>query len=173
MATRRVLCPWCGEVDRPKDLLAAAKRTPTLVQRVLRGLTNAELFQRPAYNDWSLHDIIAHLADAEIAFGFRIRMILAEESPVIQPFDETAWAGNLDYDHRNLRILLNSFRTLRAANFELLQISAEADWARVGRHPDFGPLTLEAVWGHVIDHDLNHLRQLAETRSEAEPLGGA
>lgn len=168
MATMRVVCPWCGEVERPKDLWAAAAATPVRVSRALRGLTEADRSRRPLPVEWSLREIVAHLADIEVALGYRLRKLLAEESPEIQPFDEKAWAERLAYDRRDLPTLLQTFRVLRAANLDLLRQLPPAAWERVGHHPQVGPITALQTFGHILDNDLNHLRQVAWTRSVIE-----
>ncbi len=33
-----------------------------------------------------------HLADCELVFAFRLRQTLAEDAPVVQPFDQEKWA---------------------------------------------------------------------------------
>src|SRR5580704_4095026 len=48
---------------------------------------------RPAPGKWSAAEIVCHLTDCEIVFGFRLRQTLAEDGPTIQPFDQDKWAA--------------------------------------------------------------------------------
>ena len=57
-----------------------------------RPLSLAQADQAPAPGKWSIREIIAHLADCEIAFSFRLRQTLADDHPVLQPFDQDKWA---------------------------------------------------------------------------------
>jgi len=164
MSDFRVECPWCGQIERDEDTIGAPARTPRLVARALQKLTDAELAQRPEPGEWSLREIVAHLADAEVAFGFRIRVTLAEENPAIQTFDEVLWGERLWTVTRSLDVLRRQFTSLRAANLDLLRRLSPADWNRSGRHREMGELSLNQVWGHVLDHDRAHLRQMQDTR---------
>ena len=47
----------------------------------------------PAPGKWSAAEIVSHLADCEMVFGFRLRQTLAEDGPTIQPFDQEKWAA--------------------------------------------------------------------------------
>ncbi len=169
MTDGRVYCPICqAEVERPADLWAAAARTAGRLYRAIRGLTEADLAYRPRADAWSIREIILHLADTELVHGYRLRRALAEDSPELPTFDPTAWAARAAYDRREVRPAIAGFRALRLATLDLLRSVEPAAFERVGRHPRFGPLTVGQLFGHLVDHDLEHLRQLEWTRAVVE-----
>lgn len=59
-----------------KQPLAVQAATAKKLDRLIKGVSTAKLRKRPAPEKWSLSEIVAHLADAEIVGGFRIRLIL-------------------------------------------------------------------------------------------------
>lgn len=165
----RVYCPICrAEVERPADLWAAAARTAGRLYRAIRGLTGADLAHRPRPDAWSIREIILHLTDTELVHGFRLRQMLAEDSPELPAYDPPAWVAGAAYDRRDVRTAIAGFRALRLANLDLLRSVDPAALGRVGRHPRFGPLTVGQLFGHLVDHDLEHLRQLEWTRAVVE-----
>lgn len=165
----RAFCPICqAEVERPADLWAAAARTPRRLYRAVRGLTEADLAYRPRSDAWSIREIILHLADTELVHGYRFRKMLAEDAPDLLGYDPGAWAAGAAYDRRDLRATIAAFRALRLANLDLLRSAGEAAFGRAGRHPRFGPVTVGQLFGHLVDHDLDHLRQLEWTRAVVE-----
>ncbi len=167
--TVRVYCPVCqAEVERPADLWTAAARTPRRLYRAVRGLTAADLAYRPRPDAWSLREVILHLADTELVHGYRLRRALAEDSAELPAYDPAAWAVGAAYDRRDLRAAISAFRALRLANLDLLRSAGEAAFGRAGRHPRFGPLTVGQLFGHLVDHDRDHLRQLEWTRAVVE-----
>jgi hypothetical protein len=109
---------------------------------------------------WGPREIAAHLADTELFRGWRIRRILAEETPLIERFNEEAWAAALSYSERDIPTSLATFGANRRANLELLTLAGEAALARTYRHAELGRLTLRDLIWHTSDHDLAHLRQL-------------
>lgn len=154
--TRRRYCRICAaEVDMPADLFAGMEEAPRLIARA---------FREPRGHDrsggWSPVEIAAHLADIEVAFGWRIRQVLAVEVPELQAFDQEAWAGALHYPRRQLAVSLAAYGANRQLNLELLRGAGETGMARNFQHPEFGRLPLGELVEHIADHDLEHLRQI-------------
>jgi hypothetical protein len=138
----------------PVDTLAALAAAPKMIAEAVRSgrLKSAE--------GWSPSEVAAHLADTEVAFGWRLRQTLSENGPELQGFDQGRWATALQYQKRNAEVSLNAYAAARAANVELLRMLDEAGWERGFRHSEFGRLTLRAMVWHISDHDLAHLRQI-------------
>ena len=128
------------------------------VESVARRLGAAGLSRSYGPGKWTGKQILAHLADAEMAVGYRIRQILAEDNHRIQPFDEGAWARR--YDDVDWEAALGSYRGLRRWNLALLRGLGPKDLDREAFHPERGPETLGTVVRLLAGHDLNHLAQL-------------
>ena len=65
--------------------------------------------------------------------------VAAEDNPTLVAFDQDAWARNLDYARRKPKQSLESFRRIRAENYELLKGLPEAAFERTGNHTESGP----------------------------------
>ncbi len=153
--TRKNDCPLCGEtVDVPVDMMGAMAEMPKLLSRTFR---EPRALERQG---WSPHEIAAHLADIEVVLGWRIREVLAEDEPMLQPFDQDTWAAKLNYGDRELATSLATYSANRQANLELLRFAGEAGLERKYRHPEFGNRPLRALIEHIADHDIAHLRQV-------------
>ena len=85
---------------------------------------------------------IRKLADAELVGAHRLRQVIAEENPTLIAYDQDAWVRNLDYDRRKPKQSLESFRRLRAENYELLKGLPESAFERAGKHTENGRMTL-------------------------------
>jgi hypothetical protein len=165
----RVKCSVCGgEVERPRDVWPDVRAMPARLERAVRGVDASVLERRPAPGEWSPREILAHLTDVEVAIGYRLCRVIAENGKEIQPFDEEAWADALAYHRREPRLLLRAFRSLRAASLDLLAGLTPAEWERAGRHPEYGPMTAAQIFGHRYDHDRIHLEQLRRAVAGAE-----
>ena len=112
----------------------------------------------PAPGKWSVRDIIAHLADCEIVFAFRLRQTLAEQHPVIEPFDQDHWAA--PYSHYDARTALAAFSAVRQWNVALLAGLKPEDFDRTMNHPERGDMTFRTVVETMGGHDRNHLPQI-------------
>src|SRR5208282_5308992 len=84
------------EADLKKHL-DAAEKSPKQIAAAVSGLPEKTLRYKPAPDKWSILEILAHLADMEILYAYRMRQMLADRDPVIAPIDQDAWAKNLGY----------------------------------------------------------------------------
>ncbi len=153
--TQRIL----GYVEG-KNPLAVQAVTAGKLQRLMRGLTGAQLRQRPAPGKWSIGEILAHLADAEIAAGWRYRMMLSVSGGPIQAFDQNAWERNGRYGGMDPRRSLETYGVLREFNLALLKSLKPAMLKRYGMHAERGKETVAHYARMMAGHDLNHLGQV-------------
>ena len=112
----------------------------------------------PAAGKWSPREILCHLADCEIAFGFRLRQTLAEDAHVIQPFDQEKWAAQ--YEGLSASDALAAFSVLRKWNLLLIERSLPQFAGKTVTHPERGTMTFATIVETMAGHDLNHLEQL-------------
>jgi hypothetical protein len=88
----------------------------------------AELIRRPAPEKWSIAEIVGHLADAELAMGWRLRNMLANPGVALTWWDESAWAERLGYAQQAASLSAGVFRALRESNLRLLESVPRAWW---------------------------------------------
>ena len=148
------------------DLLERFRRGPEVLAVVLTGVFGEEEDFALAPGKWSIRQIVAHLADAELVGAHRLRAVVAEDNPTLTAFDQDAWTQNLDYTHRKPKQSLESFRRQRAENYDLLKNLPEAAFARTGNHTEMGKVTLLQLVEGYAEHAENHARQLQQMREE-------
>lgn len=134
--------------------------TPLELHRLAGRIGAAHMTTPRAPGKWSARDILAHLADCEIAFGYRLRQVLAEDHHVIQPFDQDKWAA--PYASMDANAALQLFEALRNWNVALLKTVTPAQLEKKTVHPERGEMTFQTIVETMAGHDLNHVRQLEE-----------
>ena len=144
----------------PRAVLAA---TPGLVHQAVCEMTPEQIAAPISAGKWSPCQIVAHLADCELVFSFRLRQTLAMASPVIQPFDQDDWAKQ--YSSYDLPTALELFRAARGWNVRLIGGLGAADFEREMTHPERGTMTFRTVVETMAGHDLNHLGQLQRAKA--------
>jgi hypothetical protein len=148
--------PYEESLDgRPLEFILAA--TPNAIAEYLE-VIGARQSTRPAPGKWSAAEIVSHLADCEIVFGFRLRQTLAEDNPTIQPFDQDKWA--VQYPGTAAALALETFGALRKWNQLLIQSALPSAAGRTMTHPERGTMSFQTVVETMAGHDLNHLAQL-------------
>jgi hypothetical protein len=147
------------------DELAALAATPA----ILRSLLAADRVSRPSGDEgWTATEVVAHLRDCEQIRLARCRLMLDETEPFIAAFDQEQIARDHDYASANLALALSAFELFRGQVLGLLTGLRDDEWQRSGLHEEEGRITIEAHTRHAISHDLVHLRQISESRTEIE-----
>jgi hypothetical protein len=115
--------------------------------------------------------VLCHVTDGEVTDWMpRIASILAPGRPApFTPFDREA--GFRVYDGWSTAALLDELARLRAENLARLASFGlqDADFERIGLHPELGPVTLGQLLACWATHDLAHVAQI--TRALVRYLG--
>jgi hypothetical protein len=130
----------------------------------LKGFPEKDLVAHPIPGKWSAREIVQHLADSEAQSAFRLRKLLAEEYPIMQPYDQAVFAVLLRYNVRDMAPALDLFRASRATSAQLLRLMSDEDWKRAGWHPEHGAYTATKWLQIYATHAHNHAQQIRRLR---------
>jgi hypothetical protein len=153
------------ELVGAQEPIGILRGTVAAVRPAVAGLPTARLVQPELPGKWSIRHVLQHLADSELVFGWRLRMVLAHDRPRLQGFDQDLWAERLGYDDADVLQALNEFAVFRGSNLRLLERASAADLERVGVHEERGEESGAHLMRLYAGHDLLHLRQLARIRA--------
>jgi hypothetical protein len=148
------------------ELLERFRRGAELVAVSITGAAGSEVDFVPEPGKWSIRQIVAHLSDSEIVGTMRLRQVIAQDEPKLEAFDQEAWVKNLDYSRRKPSQSLETFRRIRAENYELLKELPEDAFSRTGSHSERGRMTLLQLVQGYAEHAENHVTQLRARRGE-------
>lgn len=118
---------------------------------LLKAIGAEKSAKSPAPGKWSAAEIVAHLADCELVFAFRLRQTLAEDAPVIQPFDQDKWAKT--YIGISTADALATFTAMRNWNLGLIRKALPAAAGRTVTHPERGTMTFQTLVETMAGHD--------------------
>jgi uncharacterized damage-inducible protein DinB len=137
----------------------------------IRGLAREDLTRKPPADapanlgKWSIHEVVLHLQDAELAFADRIKRIVAEEDPKLEAWDEEKFAERLHYHDQSTADAVSIVELTRKQVSVILSKLAPADFQRTGTHSARGRQTLTDVLKYCVphlDHHLNFIRAKRE-----------
>jgi hypothetical protein len=153
---RRELLALLGD-DDPGEVLAATLRE---VQERTGDLPADLVGRRPQPGEWSVAELLAHLWDSELVYGFRARAILTQDRPALAAYDQEAWAT---LPRAPFPQLLAGLVALRTGNLALIG-GTPADLAeRVGLHQERGETSFQVLTHEIAGHARAHLLQLEQT----------
>ena len=150
--------------EERRQLIAKYKDGYDEVMRALDRFPKDALTAHPIPGKWSACEIAHHLADSETVSGIRLKKLLVEDHPLIQGYDQEAFAARLNYNNRDMAPALEAFRSARATTAQLFDLMSEDDWRREGTHSESGAYTPEGWLQIYAAHAHNHADQIRRLR---------
>ena len=150
---------------RRAELIRQIEEAPARLRAAVAGLGTAQL--ETTYRNWTVRQIVHHLADSHMNAFIRFRLALTEDVPTVKPYDESRWAGLADTKTADPELSLKLFEALHSRWAILLRSMSEEDWGRSFFHPEHQKtFTLAAVLGMYAHHGRHHTGQIEWLRKE-------
>ena len=148
-------------------ILERMRSSAGVVRRAVEGASAGRLDRAPAPGEWSALETLTHLRDVIVhVYGLRIRRLLYEDNPVFTDFDEEGWRAASLARGEPAQGLLDTIVGEHEQLARILQVLPDGDWAREGRHPSFGVMSIEFLARRVGEHAEEHAAQIvAATRT--------
>ena len=143
-----------------KLLLKSYGSAHSRLLKTLKTLPKAAWRYKPEPGEWSIHEVLLHLADAEANLYVRARRIIAEPGSKVLAFDHDLWAGRLSYDKQNAETALELFKCLRELTYDLLKDQPGEIWNNSVEHSQFGIMTLDQWLERADKHANDHITQI-------------
>lgn len=141
----------------------ALRDFPDRLRRAIDGMSDEALRRPEAEGKWSAAQVVAHLAQFELIWAVRVRLILAEETPALVPFEQERWNRDV-YRGEPAAELLEQLSFLRRMNLALLERLREDEWNRASIHPQYGHNTIRQLAERFVKHQEKHLGQVERIR---------
>jgi len=149
------------DLDFIDACLERTRRGAAAFDELTRGLSDDDVARKPGVGKLSILEHLVHMLDMERdVFGVRLRRVLEEDDPKLEPVDQEHYVDETRYAGRTFRQMFDEWENLRRANVELVETTGPADWKRPVRHPDLGKATFADVVNRWSRHDADHLRQI-------------
>ncbi|GMV98788.1 MAG: putative metal-dependent hydrolase [Phycisphaerae bacterium] len=151
--------------DRLRDLIAAIEAAPSGLRAAVAGLSEAQL--DTTYRNWTIRQIVHHLADSHLHSYIRFKWALTEDRPTIKPFDEGRWSALEDARHGDIGPSLAMLEGLHGRWVQLLRRMSPEQFGRSFHHPETGrDVVLSAALGYSAWHGRHHTAQITWLRRQ-------
>jgi hypothetical protein len=148
-----------------RDVMETLAATPAALRAAIASV-GPELARVPEREGkWSVQQVLRHLADSEMVFAYRVRLIVAADRPGIPGYDQDEWADRLGYHEGTPAEALDDFESMRRMNLRWLRGRSPEEMARVGIHSERGEESVFHVAKLMAGHDLLHLRQIERIKA--------
>ena len=128
---------------------------------LLASVGDAQSRWKPEPAQWSILEVVNHLADEEAEdFRRRLELTLADPATPWPGIDPEGWAVARRYQDRELDASFARFRAERGRSVAWLRGLGTADLERTHHHPSIGPMRAGDLLASWLAHDLIHVRQI-------------
>ena len=150
-------------MDRAQ-ITAYLRQLPDLIDETIDGLSDEALRRRPSPDEWSVLEVCCHLRDSAEIEGQRIRRLVEEDDPELQPYDQEALARERNYQGEDVTRLRTALRAFWGGLAYQLEGLTDEQWERGGTHPEWGAVTVRSRAELEVEHARAHLEQLKSIR---------
>ena len=138
--------------------------------QAVRGLTADDMMVGGSPGTWSIHRLVVHIADAELALADRIKRVIATDEPPLLAWDESAFMVALHYDAQSADDAVALVDLTRRQVARVLRRLPPAAFDRVGLHSEAGRMTLADLVARADKHLDHHLTFVAGKRERMGKL---
>ena len=172
-------CPTCGawpdtyqrfmpnywfDALEPPAAMQRLRQTPAEVEKLLEGLSDAQLDWQPPDKGWAMRNVLTHLRDAQGVLAFRLGLFQQEENPALEAKAVWTWAADEAERPFTGREIFAVYKASRAETLAGLEQLPLTHWWRTGRHAEFGVVTLRQQVSYFAAHEVTHLSQMESLR---------
>lgn len=150
---------YVRRVPEGSDLIGLLSDQPTALRTLLQNITDEQAGVRPAPAEWSVKEVIGHIADSERIFAYRVLRIARGDQTPLPGFDQNDFVNATDLNRRSLASLLDEFEFQRRANMLLVDSLTDEEINRRGTASG-NPVSVRALLHILAGHVLHHIESL-------------
>jgi uncharacterized damage-inducible protein DinB len=151
--------------QRRGEYIAVIEGAPAALRRAVAGLSDGQL--DTTYKNWTVRQIVHHLADSHVNSYVRFKWALTEERPTIKAYHEDRWVALADSRGGDIAAPLALLEGLHARWVQLLRAMSEEQFARAFLHPQSGEVvSLNAALCYYAWHCRHHTGQITWLREQ-------
>jgi uncharacterized damage-inducible protein DinB len=145
--------------ERRRALIAEIAAFPESLAPWVQSLPSSLLDMK--YRNWTVRQIVHHLADSHINAYVRFRLALTEERPTIKPYIEGKWVELPDAKTADVAESLAILTAIHRRWTLLMTAMSDDQWERIYVHPEYGQeFRLGEALGLYAHHGRHHRAQI-------------
>ncbi len=141
-------------------LIIKLRRFPGELRAALSTVPDAELTAESIPGEWTVAQVVHHLADAHMNAYIRFKLVLVEDYPTFKPYEQEDWAETAEAVSNHIEESLVIIQGLHGRWTCLMDSMTESQWQRKGLHPVLGEISLDGLLEGYARHSQNHLDQI-------------
>jgi len=116
---------------------------------------------KPEPKEWSIHEIIIHLADSETNSALRARLLAAEPGRTVMAYAQDVWANSLNYHGQDPDDALQLVKYARLTTYKWLKTLPDEVFSHAVQHPEYQEPYTFSKWLEIYSaHIPGHIEQI-------------
>ncbi|KAA3657865.1 MAG: metal-dependent hydrolase [Chloroflexi bacterium] len=149
--------------EQQKQLQTIAQ-LPQNLAKLVQGLSEDQLQTKSLDGEWSVQQIVHHLADSHMNSFIRLKLILTEDNPPLKSYQEPLWAKTADVSDVPISASLHVLNGLHQRWVKLFASLNAAELSRTGFHSELNrtltPVDLLEIYAEHCDAHLDQIRRV-------------
>ena len=147
--------------DKRRGWIAILNALPRDMRKAVTDLPPAGIDTTYRDGGWTVRQVVHHVADSHLNAYTRIKLALTEDTPTIKTYEESLWAELTDSKTADPAISLGILDGIHHRLNTVLESLTPDQFARPARHPEMGPMTVDAFVQMYAWHSRHHLAHIA------------
>lgn len=153
--------------EERRPLIKKIRSFPDELRAVVTPLSASQLTAESIPGEWTVAQVIHHIADAHMNAYIRFKLVLVEDYPTFKPYEQEDWAETPEAVSDQVADSLAIIQGLHGRWTRLMDALTDDQWPRKGLHPVLGEISLEGLLEGYARHSQNHLDQILKTLKAA------
>lgn len=149
---------WLNEYD-PVSVTTNLNYAPEKVKKLIEGISEEKLNTKNGDN-WSIREVITHLRDAQGVMEARIKLFLEQDNPILSSQNVFDWATKKEGQPPTTWDIYEMYNESRKNTIDYLESLEFRDWWNIGKHDEWGNITIFEQVSYFIAHEMTHLGQI-------------
>ncbi len=147
------------------ELVSELSDVPSVVRESISGLTDSQLDTK--YRNWTIRQIVHHLADSHVNCYIRFKWALTEASPLIKTYNETKWSEIVDARTMPVDVSLTILDGIHARWAGMISRLSEDEMELSFFHPEqMKDVSLNEALPAYVWHANHHIAQINWLRDQ-------
>jgi hypothetical protein len=154
-------CPQCGFDARGTDPADVAARIRQSTDAYVAALTREDALSRPSPTVWSPTEYACHVRDVHRVFAERVRLMLGDEDPLFENWDQDRTAIEERYAEQRPADVAEQLTRAATEVADLYDAVLPGDWGRTGRRSNGSVFTVSTLAAYHLHDVVHHLWDVA------------
>tara|TARA_R110001632_G_scaffold66891_1_gene157279 strand:+ start:40289 stop:40798 length:510 start_codon:yes stop_codon:yes gene_type:complete len=144
-----------------KSIIENLIETGNQLEEVVSNVPKEKELYIYAEGKWSIKELLVHIIDTERIFIYRALRFARNDKTDLQGFDQDDYNDNVDANGRELKDILEEFRTVRASSISLFKSFSDEALVRTGSASG-NLISVRAIGYLMSGHQQHHIKIFEE-----------